>query len=258
MRPFGFIFVAGVTFASAATAAPYVADREALFRNCAVMPDYVVPVAYGDAVRSGTWAFSSARQAGAAVVLDAWEEAGDASPDRLAYVLATARRESSGTFRPLREAPACKSEECIEREVGRSLQKRNARTNAERAQKGLPPLSVPRNYAAIQGNGHRYYGRGFNQLTHLASYEMADSKLGLGLVDNPDLVLDPQVSAKILVRGLLEGWFGSSRPLSHYINERKQDWKNARDTTNPGSPNAAITAGYARDFAACLSGRKPD
>lgn len=59
-----------------------------------------------------------------------------------------------------------------------------------------------------------WYGRGDVQLTWEANYKRADKELGLGgrLVDNLDLALDPDISAKIMVRGMQEGWFsGDSR-----------------------------------------------
>ena len=54
-----------------------------------------------------------------------------------------------------------------------------------------------------------WYGRGDVQLTWKANYEKADEELGLQgeLVKNPDLALDKEVSAKVIVRGMSEGWF---------------------------------------------------
>ena len=49
------------------------------------------------------------------------------------------------------------------------------------------------------GDGMRFKGRGFIQLTGRANYEEYGRKLGVDLVGNPDLALDPKISAKILV-----------------------------------------------------------
>jgi hypothetical protein len=51
---------------------------------------------------------------------------------------------------------------------------------------------------------------------------------------------------------MLEGWYGSKRPLSHYINDVTVDWINARNNVNPNSPNKPVTAAYAMDLNDCL------
>ena len=48
------------------------------------------------------------------------------------------------------------------------------------------------------GDGARFAGRGFIQLTGRANYTTYGQRLGLDLVDNPDLALDPHVAALIL------------------------------------------------------------
>jgi hypothetical protein len=65
-------------------------------------------------------------------------------------------------------------------------------------------------------------------------------------------VLEPEIAAEILIRGMLEGWYGSRKPLSAYINSHEVDWIHARNNVNPHSPNKPVTAAYAKDFAACL------
>ncbi len=54
------------------------------------------------------------------------------------------------------------------------------------------------------GDGVRFKGRGFIQLTGRANYEEYGRKLGVDLVGNPDLALDPKISAKILVEYFAE------------------------------------------------------
>lgn len=67
----------------------------------------------------------------------------------------------------------------------------------------------------------RYYpwfGRGDVQLTWERNYQKADEELGLGgaLLRDPDLALDPTISAKILVKGMEQGWFTAKR-LADYL-----------------------------------------
>jgi len=54
------------------------------------------------------------------------------------------------------------------------------------------------------GDGVRFKGRGFIQLTGRANYEEYGRKLGVDLVGNPSLALDPKISAKILVEYFAE------------------------------------------------------
>lgn len=64
-----------------------------------------------------------------------------------------------------------------------------------------------------------WYGRGHVQLTWEENYRKADKKLGLGgeLVKNKDLALDPDLSAEIMVIGMLEGWFTGDKKGRHTL-----------------------------------------
>lgn len=219
------------------------ADRPALFSECALLTNFELASNKTEVVAVGRTRLSTAMKTGIGVILDAWEKRGDSDKRRLAFILATARRESQGSFAPLREAPKCGTDEaCRERAIGKEL--------ARRAQeKGRP---VPANYALPAANGLRYYGRGFVQITHRSNYKLAGDTLQVDLASDPDKVLDPGLAAEILVRGMLEGWFGSKKPLSHYIDGDKVDWINARNNVNPRSPNKPIPAAMAVELLACL------
>jgi putative chitinase len=67
---------------------------------------------------------------------------------------------------------------------------------------GLRPAVAARLGNTEPGDGCRFCGRGYVQLTGRSNYERA------GLVDDPERALDPQVAAEVLERGLREGWFG--------------------------------------------------
>lgn len=235
--------------AERAVADAFKADRDYLFRACATMPGYAQPSASSQtATPSGTWRLGPSQQEGVMTILDVWESTGDADAGRLAYILGTARRETAGSMKPIREAPKCGlDEECRERAIGKMLLSR-----------AKDPAKVHVNYARPNAKGLRYYGRGLNQITSEARYRSTGARLGLDLVGQPDLVLDPAISATILVRGMQEGWFGSRKPLSAYIDGEQQDWLGARATTNPDSPHRAVTAGYAKDFYRCLRPSAPN
>ena len=61
-----------------------------------------------------------------------------------------------------------------------------------------------------------WYGRGDVQLTWKDNYQKADEKLGLNgeLLRNPDLALDKDVSARVIVQGMKEGWFSKGNSLA--------------------------------------------
>lgn len=47
------------------------------------------------------------------------------------------------------------------------------------------------------GDGFRFFGRGFLQLTGRYNYERAGREIGIDLVNNPDLAADPEISLRI-------------------------------------------------------------
>lgn len=122
---------------------------------------------------------------------------GIGSKHHVAYILATAYHETGGRMQPVREGFASTNEGAI-KAVTRLHEQGRIRTNY-----------------ALPINGHSYYGRGLVQITWLENYKRVGGLLGIDLVNNPDLALDPQVSADILVKGMAGGWF-TGRKLSDY------------------------------------------
>ena len=57
----------------------------------------------------------------------------------------------------------------------------------------------------LPGDGERYYGRGFIQITGRDNYRRAGAALGIPLEQNPDLAADPKVAARIAV------WYWKTR-----------------------------------------------
>jgi predicted chitinase/peptidoglycan hydrolase-like protein with peptidoglycan-binding domain len=61
-----------------------------------------------------------------------------------------------------------------------------------------------RRYGNTQpGDGYKYRGRGFNQVTFKSSYEKYAKETGIDLVNNPDLLNDVNVAADVAVKFLL-------------------------------------------------------
>lgn len=99
----------------------------------------------------------------------------------------------------------------------------------------------------------RYYpwhGRGFVQLTHRENYERAGRILGVDLLTDPTVAMQPEVAAKILVRGMKDGWF-TGRELDDYITLQRSDFVGARRIIN-GTDKAAEIAAIARAYDAAL------
>jgi predicted chitinase len=74
-------------------------------------------------------------------------------------------------------------------------------------------------YAKTVGNrggedGYNYRGRGYNQLTGIENYRTYGKMIGMGdeLVDNPDLVNDREIAAKIAIAFFTKGKSASTIP----------------------------------------------
>lgn len=81
------------------------------------------------------------------------------------------------------------------------------------------------------GDGVRFKGRGYVQITGRRNYTDWSRRLGMDLVGNPNLAKNPQVAARILVGGMKDGTF-TGRRLDQYINNNQTDFRNARRIVN--------------------------
>jgi putative chitinase len=108
-----------------------------------------------------------------------------------------------------------------------------------------------------------YYGRGYVQLTWKNNYDRADRELGLGgrLSQNLDLAMDPAIAAKIMVKGMEEGWFcadkaGNRHTLARHVPADGKaasldQFTSARRIIN-GTDKAGKIAGEALKFQSAL------
>lgn len=104
------------------------------------------------------------------------------------------------------------------------------------------------------GDGARYFGRGYVQLTWRNNYRRAGQRLSLDMEGNPDLALKADVAAKILREGMTGGWFtgkgfGSFLPGAGPAN--RAEFIQARQIIN-GTDKADKIAEYALDFQRAL------
>lgn len=76
-----------------------------------------------------------------------------------------------------------------------------------------------------------YYGRGFCQLTWDYNYRKFGDLFSIPLLQKPELALQPDVSAEILVLGMRDGLF-TGKKLADYLTDTRTDFLNARRIVN--------------------------
>ena len=177
---------------------------------------------------------------GLETIIKVWSRLGTDSIPQLAYILATAWHETGGRMVPVREGHGKTDKQAYNR-VYRYLKKRGR-------------IGTMSDYVSRHSNGHSYYGRGPTQLTWYRNYLLMGHRLGIDLINNPDLALDPVISVKILIVGMLEGVF-TRRRLSRYINNTRINYVDARRVVN-GTDRARDIATYATDFESALKEAK--
>jgi putative chitinase len=102
------------------------------------------------------------------------------------------------------------------------------------------------------GEGWKFRGRGYVQITGKINYERGSSVVGVDLVNNPDKAMEPRIAALLMFDGMVRGTF-TGRRLSDFINGRDIDYMNARAIINGDvKANGAKIAGYARSFERAL------
>lgn len=97
-----------------------------------------------------------------------------------------------------------------------------------------------------RGDGPKYKGRGFVQITGRRNYSDWSRRLGIDLINNPEKALEPEIAAKILVQGSRDGTF-TGRKLEDDISGVKRDYYNARRIIN-GLDRATEIAAIAQNF----------
>jgi putative chitinase len=150
----------------------------------------------------------------------------------LAYCLATTFHETARTMQPIKEHGGSAY-------FTRMYDIRGDRPHVARALGNVNP-----------GDGAKYAGRGFVQVTGRRNYALAGQLLDLDLIGNPDLTLRAEIAAPILYEGMIEGWF-TTRKLSYYFNATTDDPVNARRIVN-GTDKAAPIARLHGEFLEAL------
>ncbi len=146
----------------------------------------------------------------AEAILRAARDLGVRDPSHLAYMLATAEHESN---------------------LGRNMVERWGPSEAQRRYESSPLNGRP-------GDGRRFLGRGFVQITFRSNYARYTRILEqqgepVDLLARPDDAADPGIAARILVTGMTrEGFTSPDRLLSAYGVDGDFDFYRARDIVN--------------------------
>lgn len=147
-------------------------------------------------------------------ITKAFQDEGISDPSTMAYALATIQRETAGSFSPINE------------NGGNDYFTQNY--------EGRQDLGNTQ-----AGDGAKYHGRGFVQLTGRANYKSMGDRLGIDLENNPDLALNPIIASKIMA-----AFFKDNGVADLAKNE---DYVNARGPIN-GSDQADAIANEARRY----------
>lgn len=163
------------------------------------------------------------------VFLDYWENGFASNDDRwLAYMLATAYHEVDKKMQPIKEYG---SDAYFFRMYDIEGQR----------------LDVARDLGNTQpGDGVKFHGRGYVQLTRRRNYQDMSNRLGVDLVSNPELALESDIAARIIFEGMIDGSF-TRKKLSGYFNPTTERWKQAMRIVNR-LDKVALIAGYGKLF----------
>jgi hypothetical protein len=151
---------------------------------------------------------------------------------QLAYMLATTYHETNGTMQPIKELGG------------------HGYLTRMYDPRGTRPTLAKRNGNIYPGDGIKYAGRGFVQLTWRGNYARVGALLKIDLVNNPDLAMTLPVAARILVEGMMAGWFTGvslTKRLPAKGKATRAQFVLARPIIN-GTDKADKIAGYAMIF----------
>lgn len=145
---------------------------------------------------------------------------------QLAYCLATFKWETAHTMRPIKEYGGAAY---FNRRYG-------------------PQTKVGKMLGNTKpGDGARFCGRGFVQLTGRNNYTRAGKFVGVDLVSNPEKACNPDIAYRIATEGMIEGWFTGKKLGDYFKDGKLPQWESARRIIN-GTDKAAKIASIARQF----------
>lgn len=157
---------------------------------------------------------------GIKAIIRAWGEHSTADTTQLAYILATAFHET-GRFVHMEEIAS-----------GEAYEGRADLGNDQ------------------PGDGKRYKGRGFVQITGRRNYRELGKRIGVDLERQPQRAAETNIAAAVLVIGMVEGLFTGKR-LDEYVTQTRYSFVEARRVVN-GTDRASEISRYAQQFLAAI------
>jgi putative chitinase len=194
------------------------------------------PALFFSSVRSGILGptLSTEEVEGCEAILKAME---GAPLSHAAYALATAYHETASTMQPIKEYG------------GPTYFTRMYDVT------GARPQLATKHGNTCAGDGAKFFGRGYVQLTWKCNYLKAGEKCGVDLCADPDKALDPKIAARIMREGMDHGWFTGKR-FSSYLPGKgpatHAQFVSARRIIN-GTDKASKIAGHAVEFQKALA-----
>lgn len=148
--------------------------------------------------------------------------------DEMAYILATIRHECGQTLLPTQE----------ETDVRRAPWLKG---------KYLPyMLGLDYDGKPHPKTGHLYFGRGYTQNTWYCNYKKISEIIGRNVVNNPDLLLVPEISWQVTETFMYRGLYTGKR-MADYFHDGVSNFLGARSIINPYD-HANIIRDYALQF----------
>jgi len=145
---------------------------------------------------------------------------------KIAYILATFKWETAHTFKPIDEYG---SSQYFEKRYGPG-------TKAGKRLGNTQP-----------GDGAKFHGRGYVQLTGRSNYKKASDAFGVDLIADPEKAKQPKLAYNIAIEGMIKGAF-TGRKLSQFFKPNQSpDYDSARSIINGEDQHQKI-ADIARRF----------
>ncbi len=194
------------------------------------------PSKFFGVVRSNFYRLRQSQVDGINAILGACADA-DWNVSWTAYALATAWHETAATMQPIKEYGG-------DAYFMRMYDKTGRRPHVA---KRLGNTEV--------GDGKRFPGRGYVQLTGRRNHQLMKDKLGVDLIGNPALAQDPVIAARVMISGMQDGDF-TGKALHHYLPNDNGvaplgSFINARRIIN-GTDRAKAIANHAVKFQSAL------
>lgn len=167
-------------------------------------------------------------------IINKFIASGGSDPRHLAYMLATTFHETAFTMQPITE-----------------------RGKKSYFSKYEPETKIGQRLGnTVPGDGFKYRGRGFVQITGRDNYDRFSKILGLDLLNDPDQALDAHVAADILFEGMMKGKTGrgdfTGKSLEDYFGPIVDDPEGARRIINGQDKAAHIAENYHVPFLSAI------